>query len=64
MKRLLLLFVVILLFTSCNPELHIVGAGMRRHNLSQNKFQPGHHRKKVNLGRNQNSPVFWILRNR
>ena len=64
MKKLILLFVVMVSFTSCNPELYVVGAGMRHHNLSQNKFQPGHQRKKVKLGRNQNSPVFWILRNR
>jgi len=63
MKKLILLFLVMVSFTSCNPKLYIVGAGMRHHNLSQNKYQPGKHRKKVNVGKNQNSPIFWIFRN-
>jgi len=63
MKRLIILIFAVYL-SSCNPQLHIVGVGMRHHNLSQNKFQPDKHRKKVNLGRNQNSPIFWILRNK
>ncbi len=63
MKRLIILILSVYL-SSCNPRMYIIGSGMRHHNLSQNKYQPGKHRKKVNLGRNQNSPVFWILRNK
>jgi hypothetical protein len=50
--------------TSCNPELYIVGSGMRHHNLSQNKYQPNKHRKKVRVGKSDNSPVFIFLRRR
>lgn len=63
MKKLIILIISFYL-VSCNPRMHIIGSGMRHHNLSQNKYQPGKHRKKVNLGRNQNSPVFWLLRNK
>jgi len=49
------------MFSSCSPELHIVGAGMRHHNLSQNKYQPKKHRKPVKLGSSPNSP-FWIIK--
>jgi len=63
MKRLIILTLLFYL-SSCNPRMYIIGGGMRHHNLSQNKYQPGKHRKKVNLGRNQNSPVFWLLRNK
>lgn len=45
---------------SCNPELHVVSAGMRHHNLSQNKYQPKTKRKPINLGSSPMSP-FWIL---
>jgi hypothetical protein len=63
MKRLVITIFVFFIFVSCNPKLHIIGSGMRHHNLSQNKYQPNKHRKKVNIGRNQNSPIFLILRN-
>ncbi len=63
MKRLIIVILSVTL-VSCNPRLHIIGAGMRHHNLSQNKYQPNKKRKKVNIGNNQNSPVFWILRNK
>ena len=62
MKSLISLVIICLFFTSCNPMLHIYGAGMRHHNLSQNKYQPGKHRKKVNIGSSQYSPVWLILR--
>ncbi len=32
--------IFILLFYSCSPKMHIVGAGMRKFNLSQNKYKP------------------------
>ncbi len=60
----LLVIVIISIFCSCNPQMHIIGAGMRHHNLSQNKYQSGKHRKKVNIGRSDYSPVFIILRKR
>ena len=50
------------LLSSCNPELHIVGAGMRHHNLSQNKYQPVKKRKQVKIGSRPNSLIFQILR--
>ena len=65
MKNIIIYFLFILFFmTSCNPELHIIGSGMRYHNLSQNKYQPNEHRKKVKMGRNDNSPLFIFLRRR
>jgi hypothetical protein len=62
MFKKLFLFLSFIYFLSCNPKLHIVGSGMRHHNLSQNKYQPGKHRKKVKVGSNQYSPVWLILR--
>ena len=63
MKRLITLLLIIFL-SSCNPQLYIVGSGMRHHNLSQNKYQPNKHRNKVRVGRSDNSPVFIFLRRR
>ena len=51
---------VVVLICSCNPKMHIVGKGMRHHNLSQNKYQPKKERRKVNLGSSPMSP-FWII---
>jgi len=62
MFRKLFMFLCVIYLTSCNPRLHIVGAGMRHYNLSQNKYQPGKHRKKVNVGSSQYSPFWFILR--
>lgn len=62
MRKVIIFFITALIFSSCNPRLHIIGSGMRYHNLSQNKYQPGKHRKKVNVGSNQYSPVWYILR--
>jgi hypothetical protein len=62
MKKVISFFITILIFSSCNPRLHIIGGGMRHHNLSQNKYQPGKHRKKVNIGTGQYSPIWFILR--
>lgn len=56
--------VLITMMSSCNPELHIIGSGMRHHNLSQNKYQPGNYRKKVKVGKSDNSPLFIFLRRR
>jgi hypothetical protein len=61
MKSLFLLVMISLFFTSCNPMLHIHGAGMRYHNLSQNKYQPHKQRKQVRVGSSPNS-LFWILK--
>lgn len=54
----------IMMLSSCNPELYIVGSGMRHHNLSQNKYQPNKYRKKVKVGKSDNSPLFIFLRRR
>ena len=62
MKNIFWLLFIALFLVSCNPMLHINGAGMRHHNLSQNKYQPGKHRKKVNVGSSQYSPIWFILR--
>ena len=62
MKKIISLFLITLFFSSCNPRLHIIGAGMRHHNLSQNKYQPRKHRKKVNVGSSRYSPIWFILR--
>ena len=62
MRKIISLFIITLIFSSCNPRLHISGGGMRYHNLSQNKYQPDKHRKKVNVGSSQYSPVWLILR--
>jgi hypothetical protein len=62
MKKIISLFLITLILSSCNPRLHIIGSGMRHHNLSQNKYQPGKHRKKINVGSNQHSPIWLILR--
>jgi hypothetical protein len=40
--------------------MHIKGAAMRKHNLSQNKYQSGKHTKKIRIGTSPNSP-FWFL---
>jgi len=42
--------------TSCNPQMHIIGVGMRHHNLSQNKKQPNKQRKPVRI--NNRIPFF------
>jgi hypothetical protein len=63
MKKLTFILILAVL-SSCNPQLHMVGAGMRYHNLSQNKYQPGKHRKQVNIGTSPFSPVFLFLRNK
>lgn len=56
------LFILCILFLgSCSPELYIVGAGMRHHNLSQNKYQPGKQRKPVRVGSSPMSP-FWFIK--
>lgn len=44
-------------FLSCNPQMHLVGVGMRKHNLSQNTKKP------IQVGKSPNSPFFWFLRN-
>jgi hypothetical protein len=59
-KIIIVLLLGTIIFSSCNPMLHITGAGMRRHNLSQNKHQPGKHRKQVRVGTSPNSP-FWLF---
>jgi len=61
MKKVIYFFIVFFMFSSCSPELRIVGAGMRHHNLSQNKYQSKKHRKPVRLGSSPNSP-FWIIK--
>lgn len=38
MKKILILLLVSFIFSSCNPMMHIVGAGMRKFNTSQNKY--------------------------
>ena len=62
MKKLIVLFVLGIVFTSCNPRLYVIGSGMRHHNLSQNKYQPGKHRKQVKIGRRPYSPIYFYLR--
>lgn len=62
MKKIIGLFLITLFFSSCNPRLYIIGSGMRYHNLSQNKYQPSKHRKKVNVGSSRYSPVWFLLR--
>ena len=59
-KLLVLLMCVIFFICSCSPRMHIVGGGMRYHNLSQNKYQPRKERGRVNLGTSPRSP-FWII---
>lgn len=59
-----LLLLLGLMLTSCNPKMHIVGSGMRYHNLSQNKYQPKKHRKQVRIGNYFRSPIFFIIGSR
>lgn len=61
MKKFISLTILCFFLISCNPRLHINGSAMRHHNLSQNKYQPGKHRKQVKVGTSPNSP-FWILK--
>ncbi len=63
MKRIFFLLLTGIFLVSCNPMLHINGAGMRHHNLSQNKYQPGKHRKQVRIGSSPNS-FFWFIKRR
>jgi hypothetical protein len=63
-KLLLVIILLSIVTISCNPELYIVGSGMRYHNLSQNKYQPNKYRKRVRVGKSDNSPVFIFLRRR
>lgn len=56
----IILIIALFFLNSCNPKMHIVGAGMRHHNLSQNKYQPKKQRPKINVGRSPISP-FWII---
>lgn len=60
MKYILLIFVILLY--SCNPMMHVTSAGMRHHNLSQNKYQPKKQRKPVKIGNSINSPFWFIFR--
>lgn len=61
MKIFFYLTILSLFSISCNPKLHIEGAAMRHHNLSQNKYQPNKHRKKVKIGDSPNS-LFWFIK--
>lgn len=58
-KKLFLLLLVCSV-VSCNPRLYAVSGGMRHHNLSHNKYQPGKHRKPVRVGSSPMSP-FWFI---
>ena len=42
--------------------MHIKGAAMRKHNLSQNKNQSGQQRKKIRVGTSPNSPFWYFFR--
>lgn len=61
-KQILLLVFSSILFYSCNPMMHIKGAAMRKHNLSQNKNQSGQQRKKIRVGTSPNSPFWYFFR--
>lgn len=60
--RIIILIMIFGGLSSCNPELHIIGTGMRYHNLSQNKYQPKKNRKQIKIGSRPNSLIFQILR--
>lgn len=34
------IIILLLMLSSCSPERHIVGSGMRNYNLSKNKYKP------------------------
>jgi hypothetical protein len=38
MKKIILLTLTSLIFISCNPMLHVIGNGMRKMNIKQNKY--------------------------
>ncbi len=38
MKKIFLFLFVMIVLTSCNPMMHIIGVGMRKFNTSQNKY--------------------------
>jgi hypothetical protein len=62
MRKIIVLLFGVIFLSSCNPMLHVKGAGMRRHNLSQNKYQPGKHRQQIRVGSSPNSPLWFFLR--
>ncbi len=62
--KLSLPIILMVFLTSCNPELYVVGAGMRHHNLSQNKYQKNKMRKPIRVGSSPNSPFWILIRNR
>lgn len=36
-----ILFIILIFFmSSCSPKMHLIGVGMRKFNMSQNKYTP------------------------
>ena len=64
MKKIVLLMLIVIGFTSCNPSLHVHAVGMRHHNLSHNKYRPGKYKKPVRTKIPQCRACWWLLRNR
>jgi hypothetical protein len=38
MKKFILLTLISFILVSCNPMMHVVGSGMRKMNIKQNKY--------------------------
>jgi hypothetical protein len=38
MKKIILFTLISTIFISCNPMLHVIGHGMRKMNIKQNKY--------------------------
>ena len=38
MKKFIILILISFIFVSCNPKMHVVGSGMRKMNVKQNKY--------------------------
>ena len=73
MKKIIILLIIKISITSCNPYMHIGGNVMRKHNTSLNKYSDKNtylsHEQLVkeqnqpNKKRRENKFLFWLWRN-
>ena len=73
MNKIIILILITISVTSCNPYMHIGGGVMRKHNTSLNKYnkkntypsQEDSIKKEIkpNKKRRENKFLFWLWRN-
>ncbi len=73
MNKIIILILITISVTSCNPYMHIGGSVMRKHNTSLNKYNKENtypsqkdsvkEETKPNKKRRENKLLFWLWRN-